>query len=153
MGNTISEEMKKKLNDIKASDIMSRFAITIAENATIADLAHLLMRFKISGVPVMTRNNALVGIITATDLFRIMKETVHHLEKGSDPLNHHQILVKDIMIKEVFSVKESASLFEIMKMMCDKNIHTLPVLGSEGIVGIIGRRDAINAYYANAGQR
>ena len=61
-------EINKKLHRVKVADIMSRFAITTSPETDVTDLAHLLMRFKISGVPVVGKNKEIVGIVTATAL-------------------------------------------------------------------------------------
>ena len=75
----MAADMKKveaRLKAVKAKEIMSRFAITIKENETVTNLAHLMMRFKISGVPVVSKNDEICGIVTATDLFSLMKDIV-----------------------------------------------------------------------------
>lgn len=148
MGIENIDEIDKRLHKIKVMDIMSRFAITTRQDTAIIELAHLLMRFKISGVPVISDNNEIIGIVTATDLFRIMKDIVWKIENEPEQKEGEILFVKDIMIKNVFSVTEDTSLFEVLKLMCDKNIHTLPVISGKEIVGVIGRRDIINTFYA-----
>jgi len=142
-------EINKKLRKIKVADIMSRFAITTSPETSIMDLAHLLMRFKISGVPVVSQNKIIVGIVTATDLFDIMNDMVFKLENGQVQENGKVLYVKDIMVKNVFSVTNETPLFDALKLMIDKNIYTLPVVSDNEITGIIGRRDVINSFYAN----
>ena len=145
------KDLEVKLNAIKAVDIMSRFAITTKEGATISNLAHLLMRFKISGVPVVNENKEIIGIITATDLFRILEKVKECIKADSPNEFSGTIFVKDIMTKDVSTILENASLFDVIDLMCQKNIHTLPVLNAgKDIVGIIGRRDVINAFYSEA---
>src|SRR3989338_3716461 len=141
MGNQEELRLVQRLEAIKAIDIMSRFAITITEEATISDLAHLLMRFKISGVPVVHRDGTIIGIVTATDLFTMMKKIIAEAANKIDPQDYLNVKVQEIMTKQVSCVNEKTNLFDIMKIICDANIHTLPVISSDGIVGIIGRRD------------
>lgn len=143
------KEMSDKLNEIKVSDIMSRFAITTSPETAIMDLAHLLMRFKISGVPVVGQNNEIIGIVTATDLFEIIKNIIGEIENGSEDLSGTTLFVKDVMTTSIFSVSEDATLFDALKLMCEKNVHTLPVISGKDIAGVVGRRDVINAFYAH----
>lgn len=144
------KRLEKNLKKIKAKDIMSKFAITVNENTTVIDLAHLLMRFKISGVPVINAFSNISGVVTATDLFHNMENVITEIESIDSSLNHVDIPVSDIMTRDVFSVEEETTLFEIIKIMCSKRIHTLPVIKDGKILGIIGRRDVLNASYVTA---
>jgi len=141
--------MEKHLKGIKAGELMSKFAITATEETEIPELAHLLMRFKISGVPISNDYGDVIGIVTATDLYDMFERIIHDIEKGYDPTEFINIQVKEIMTTDVITIDEQMTLFDIIKLMSSKNIHTLPVLGDNGeIKGVIGRRDVINACYA-----
>jgi len=152
-----SKILEDKLKKIKAADIMSKFAITTKENEVVTSLAHLMMRFKISGIPVLSQSSDICGIVTATDLFNLMKKLVNDIEKGENLEYYDTLKVKDLMTANVVTITEDTTLYEIMKIMCEKNIHTLPVvvLESKEIIGVIGRRDILNAFYveANGGKK
>jgi len=147
------KQMEQRLKSVKAKDIMSRFAITIKENETVMNLAHLMMRFKISGVPVLDKNGGVCGIMTATDLFNLMKNVVKDIDTGNVSTNYPDLKVNALMTEDVVTITEETSLYEIMKIMCEKNIHTLPVmvLSRKEIIGVIGRRDILNAFYVGMG--
>jgi len=149
MSNTSGSEIEQRLKKIKAVDIMSKFAITAKEEDTISSLAHLMMRFKISGVPVLSKSGKVSGIVTATDLFNLMKSFTNNIEKGEAVEDFNNLFVKDFMTSDIVSITENTTLYEMMKIMCSKNIHTLPVmvLESNEIIGVIGRRDILNACY------
>lgn len=144
-----TKNVEKRLKSVKAVDIMSRFAITIKENETVANLSHLMLRFKISGVPVVTKNGDICGIVTSTDLFNLMKIVFKSMEGGGIPANYNEMPVSQLMTKDVVTITEETTLYEIMDIMCSRNIHTLPVmvLTKKDIVGVIGRRDILNAFY------
>ena len=147
------KNMEEKLKSIKAASIMSRFAITIKENESVMNLAHLMMRFKISGVPVIDKNGEICGITTATDLFNLMKEVIRDIDKGKITTDYFDMKVNTLMTKDVVTITEETSLYEIMKIMCERNIHTLPVMviAQKEIMGVIGRRDILNAFYVGLG--
>ncbi len=149
------KKVEAKLKSIKAKDIMSRFAITIKEHQTVMNLAHLTMRFKISGVPVVTKNGEICGIVTATDLFNLMKDIIKNMDDGKNLENYPDRQVGAFMTKDVVTITEETTLYEIMKIMCTKNIHTLPVMvvSKKEIVGVIGRRDILNAFYVGIGNQ
>ncbi|MBF0252754.1 MAG: CBS domain-containing protein [Candidatus Omnitrophica bacterium] len=138
----LEQTSTESLKQVKAKDIMSKFAVTVEETASLTEAANLLMRFKISGLPVVDISGNLVGIITSTDLFNIMGETVDNL---SLPKNYAN--VKQVMKKDVITIEEETTLIEIIQIMFQKNIHTLPVVSKGEIKGVLGRRDVFNKYY------
>ena len=150
-----NETLEAKLKRIKAVDIMSRYAITTEEETTIADIAHLMMRFKISGVPVLGKDKKICGIITATDLFKLMGKIVGDIENHSEFKDYYKMPVKSFMTTDVMTITPETTLYEIMRIMWEKNIHTLPVVvvSKQEIAGVIGRRDVINACYGTAGSK
>jgi len=65
-------ELHKLLSSVKIKDIMSRQVITVAPDQSIVMAAHLMLKNRISGMPVVDAAGRLVGIITQTDVFRIL---------------------------------------------------------------------------------
>ncbi|MDD5438692.1 MAG: CBS domain-containing protein [Candidatus Omnitrophica bacterium] len=136
-----------KMKQITAQDIMSLNAITINDEAMLFMAAHLIMRFKISGMPVVDKDDKVVGIITVTDLFRLMGDTVSPAAEQDKKKSIETNIVKNVMSRNVVTVRKNTSFYELLTIMCDKNIHTLPVLDGDKLIGIVGRRDVINTYY------
>lgn len=60
------------LTKIKVKDIMTKDPITVPVDYTIEETAEVLLKRKISGVPVIDKERAVVGVITQTDLFRVI---------------------------------------------------------------------------------
>jgi acetoin utilization protein AcuB len=65
-------ELLYLVSKIKVQDIMTRNPITVPQNFTVEETAEVLLKHKISGVPVVDQNGQLVGAITQTDLFRVL---------------------------------------------------------------------------------
>lgn len=65
---------------LSVGDIMTRDVITITPDATVGELAQRLMEHKVGGLPVVERDpqhcdqQRLVGIVTETDIFRLIAE-------------------------------------------------------------------------------
>jgi predicted transcriptional regulator len=51
--------------------------------------------------------------------------------------------VLDIYTQDPVSVKPDSTIEEIATIMAEKNIHTLPVIENNNIIGIIGKKDII----------
>jgi len=60
------------ISKIKVSDIMSRKPITVRPDYTVEETAEILLREKISGVPVVNDQGRIAGIITKSDLFKVI---------------------------------------------------------------------------------
>lgn len=65
-------ELLYLLTKIKVKDIMSKDLITVPPDYTAEETAQVLLKNKISGVPVVDDNGHVVGTITQTDLFRVL---------------------------------------------------------------------------------
>ena len=74
-------ELNYLLSKVTVEEIMIKNVITIAEDTPIEEAARILADNKIGCLPVMKDVN-LVGIITETDLFRLLLELMGAREKG-----------------------------------------------------------------------
>ncbi len=64
-------ELNYLLSRLTVSEIMTRNPITVTPETPIRQSAKLMLEHKIGGLPVM-ENNKLVGIITESDIFRVL---------------------------------------------------------------------------------
>ncbi len=60
------------LSKIKVKNIMTKNPITVPPYFTVEETARVLLKNKISGVPVVDDDNRLVGVITQDDLFKVL---------------------------------------------------------------------------------
>ncbi len=74
-------EIHSLLNRITTKDVMVREIITTTEDTPIEEAAQLMLEHKIGCLPVM-RGDALVGIITESDIFRTMMELFSARQRG-----------------------------------------------------------------------
>lgn len=147
MENSFHSASEKKLKTVQVGDVMSHYPITIEEDVSVESAAHILMKFRVSGIPVVDSAGGLKGVITAADLFNMLRDILADVDSQKDPASKFQVRVQDLMAKQVYPVSENQSLYEVAKLMCEKNTYTLPVLREGKIVGVIGRRDVIHAVY------
>jgi len=76
---------------LKVGDVMTRNPVTVRWNCTISEVAEILLKHNISGVPVTADQGELLGIITKGDLFRVLVTHTGAADKGIDLA----LLVKD----------------------------------------------------------
>ncbi len=65
-------ELNYIISKIKVKDIMATPAIVVLTNFTVEETAKVLLDNKISGVPVLTPDNNIAGIITQADVFKVL---------------------------------------------------------------------------------
>jgi len=112
-----------------AKDIMTKEVITVKPSTTRDELAKILARNKISGVPVLDEEGSVIGVVTEADLLQKAGKTVGEL-----------------MTKEVISVCEDTPIEEIAKILAEKGIKRVPVLKEGKLVGIVSRADIVKAF-------
>ncbi len=151
---------------LKAKDIMTKDVITVKLTTTIEELARILIKHRISGVPVVDDNGNVKGIVTENDLIgknsRLHIPTVLRLFDAYIPLGTSKLesdikrmaasIVDDICSKEVITVDDEASVEYIATIMTEKKIHLLPVLKGGRLVGIIGKKDLIRGMAGEASE-
>jgi IMP dehydrogenase len=102
--------------------------ITLAPDATLREANALMMRFKISGVPIVNREGKLVGIITNRDL---------QFERDLDrPLE--QVMTRDRLV----TAAVGTTLDEAERILGQHRIEKLPVVDESGkLRGLITVKD------------
>lgn len=75
-------ELNYLIANLKIEEIMTPDPITISEDATIGEAAQLMLENKISGLPVVDRGTKVVGIITESDIFRLIVDRWDELYGG-----------------------------------------------------------------------
>jgi acetoin utilization protein AcuB len=65
-------EVNYLLSQLKVEEIMTPDPITIHPEATIGEAAQTMLQHKISGLPVVTWDGRMVGVITESDIFRMV---------------------------------------------------------------------------------
>lgn len=83
-------ELQYLIAKIKVKDIMTHDPITISQDATIGEAAQVMLDNKVSGLPVVNGEGVLVGIITESDIFRIV---VHEWSEPTEDLHYETVMV------------------------------------------------------------
>lgn len=138
-------------------EIMTKDVITVSPDASLKEVGEILKEKRISGIPVVNKDGNIVGIVTLTDLLKILSWIYDwkELEKrvaGLELSKMHgeeksKAKVRDIMKKEVYSVSENETIEDVMKLMFANGVHTIPVTKEGKVVGVIGKRDLIYACF------
>jgi CBS domain-containing protein len=136
-----------------AKDLMTTDVLTVKPDSTLHEVATIIREKKINGVPVVDSLGILLGIITVTDLTNLLVRLFKKIDMD-DPkhIEHlHNLFkekkVRDYMTHKVKTLKEDSRPTDIMKFMFEDDIHTLPVIRDDKLVGVIGKHDLINVFF------
>jgi CBS domain-containing protein len=140
---------------MKAVDIMTQPVISVAPETMIAEAARLMLQHRISGLPVVDRSGAVVGIVTEGDLLRRSElGTERHRMRwielligpgrlAAEYVDAHARKVGEVMSEDVTSVTPQASLPEIVELMEKHRIKRLPIIEDGRLVGIVSRANLL----------
>jgi CBS domain-containing protein len=143
---------------MEARDVMVSPVITVGEDATVREVARLLIAKRISAVPVVNSAGKLVGIVTEADLMHRAEAGTErpyswwvHFLSGDRPIaeeyvKSHAVKVKDIMIRDVKTAAPETPLYEIAELLEENHIKRVPIVSKGGdLVGIVSRANIIQA--------
>ena len=65
-------ELNYLLANLQIAEIMTTNPITVSSEATISQAAQIMLANKVSGLPVLDASEKVVGIITESDIFRLV---------------------------------------------------------------------------------
>jgi CBS domain-containing protein len=142
---------------MRAHQIMTRQVITIAADASIVDAANIMLEKHVSGLPVIDKAGALVGIVSQGDFLRRaeigtqrkrgrwLKFLVGPGREASDFVHERGRKVGEIMTLEPYTVAENATLEDIVALMERNNVKRLPVMRGDKLIGIVTRSNLLQA--------
>jgi CBS domain-containing protein len=143
---------------------MSRHPITVGPDATLLDALVLMRGQKVSGLPVVSEDGKLVGVLSQRDVARTLKTaggipevtglfdllmfglseetgvSVQVLRRVLEETN-----VRDAMSSPPISIRSDASLELAAEVMRENEINRIPVLRDDRLVGIVTRNDLVRA--------
>lgn len=144
---------------MRAKDVMIKNVIFINKEDKLDEIISVLMQNHVSGVPVIDKNNHLVGMVTEKDLvtkekglnissyMEFMASILFVDGKLLGNVNKKKIealTAADVMSTPVYAVHLEATIEEIVSLMMNRRINRIPVIDKENkLVGIIGRNDLL----------
>ena len=142
---------------MKVRDIMSTRVVSIAPDANVLEAVRLMLQNHISGLPVIDRSGALVGVVTEGDFLRRSEtgterkrprwlEFLMGPRRLADEYVHtHARNVEDVMTREPITITEDAALDEVVRIMERRRIKRLPVVRGTQVIGIVSRANLLHA--------
>lgn len=144
---------------MQAKHVMTQDVITVRPTSTVNEIAELLLRHRISAVPVLDDADQVVGIVSEGDLVRRIDDSDSHgswwlrlfgsSETPAEYVKRHGRRAQDVMTRDVSSVAPETPLGEIARLLERKRIKRVPVMNENGrLVGIISRANLLQGLAA-----
>ena len=123
-----------------AGQIMTTKLVTLSPKDNVMKAVEVLLKYKISGAPVVNEDGALVGILSELDCVNDIINSAMTNELPS--------AVEDRMTKDVLTVGPDATLLSVGHIFSTKRYRRLPVVDATGrLLGQLSRRDLMRALY------
>lgn len=127
---------------LTVNDYMTRKLITFHPEQSVEEVIQALIRYKISGGPVVNDKNELVGIISEGDCIKHISESRYH----NLPMENR--LVKNHMVVDVECIDGSMNIFDAANKFLNDKRRRFPILEGGKLVGQISQKDILKATVA-----
>jgi len=138
---------------MRAKDVMTTGALTIAADATIFEAAERLIAARVSALLVVDRNGKLDGILSEADLIGqidtgdsampLLRRAAENVAEAAAFVRSRSQHVADIMTRKVVTADVDATLGEVAELMVQHRIKRLPIVERGAVVGIVSRIDLL----------
>ena len=131
-------------------DFMTRKVVYISPNTTIAHAADMMREQKLHRLPVI-ENDQLVGLVTEGTIAEASPSKATSLSIYEMNYLLNKTKVGDVMIRDVVTISQFASLEDVTYLMLKNKIGILPVVDNEQLYGVITDRDIFKAFLEVSG--
>jgi CBS domain-containing protein len=152
---------------MKAKDHMTRDVISVGRAANIAEIASLLKKHGVSGVPVVDSEGRLLGVVTHEELINVFLP--HYLSMFDElaflddlgvieaqtlaGIEPSLFLAEDVMVPDPVTVRPDTSIMKAAALIVNKKLVLVPVVDDDGkVVGVLDRGDVSCAFTGTASE-
>jgi acetoin utilization protein AcuB len=132
---------------------MSGNPVSIRQDVPVTEAQALMKRDKIHHLPVLDKEDRLVGIVTEKDLLYASPSPATTLSVYEMTSLLAKLAVDKVMTRKVITVTEDVPLEEAARIMVDANVGGLPVMRGKILVGIITESDLFRVFIELFGAR
>ena len=122
----------------KVADVMAHHPAKVRLGTEVTEVADLLLRLKMTGLPVVDEDMKVVGFVSEQDCLRSMLVSSYHGEGNPR--------VEDIMHPDPYTVAASDSVVDVANLMLMQKPKIYPVVDQDmQLVGLVQRGQVLAA--------
>lgn len=130
----------KKDTPILVSDYMTTKLITFKAEDSLDHVISQLIKYKISGGPVVNDKNELIGIISETDCIKHISESKYY----NMPADRNNTVGK-YMVTDVDTIDKDMNIFDAAFKFLSSRRRRFPVIDSGKLIGQLSQKDVLKA--------
>src|ERR1700731_1297937 len=142
---------------MKVKDVMSQQIVSIGADASVLDAVQLMLKHRISGLPVIDESGNLQGVVTEGDFLRRVETGTERKRSrwvefllgpgrlATDYVHTSGRKVGEVMTPDVYTVAEDDALEKVVHLMERHRIKRVPVVRGAKVIGIVTRANLMRA--------
>lgn len=135
------------------ADVMTQQVVTVTPETSFKEAVKLLRRRRVSGMPVVDRTGALVGIVSETDLLNKVEKrdpdsyVLESRRQQLDRVRAAGLNVGSVMTREVVTIRADHPVALAARELHSHGFKRFPVVDEQGrLVGILTRSDLLKVF-------
>jgi CBS domain-containing membrane protein len=150
------QAMARLSREVAVAEIMTREVVSVKVDTPLAEVAYAMGQRGVSGVPVVTDNLTVAGVVSEKDFLRGLgvKDSQNFMtlvasclkSKGCVALPIKKQAAGDLMSTPAVTVRPETKVRELTELFANRHINRAPVTDAAGrLVGIVTRGDLVRA--------
>lgn len=139
-------QQEEDSSPIKVKDYMTTNLITFKPEQSVEDVIEKLIKYRISGGPVINDKQELIGIISEGDCIKQISESRYY----NMPMEHRTI--EQCMIRNVDTIDGNMNVFDAANKFLNTKRRRFPIVENGKLVGQISQKDILKAALTLKGQ-
>jgi len=149
---------------MKAKDVMTRSIIAVSPTDTVGHAIQLMLKNRISGLPVVDDTGCLCGVVTEGDFLRRAETDTQRRRPrwiefvlgpgrlANEYVHTHGRKVGEVMTDKPVTCTEDTPLEDVVTLMEKNRIKRVPVVRDNKLVGILSRANLLWALASLSGE-
>jgi CBS domain-containing protein len=123
----------------KVKDYMTRKLITFRSDERMEKVIDTLLKYRISGAPVVNEKHELIGVISEGDCIKQISESRYY----NMPMDN--VVVEKHMVKNVETIDGEMNIFDAANKFLASKRRRFPIVENGKLVGQISQKDILKA--------